>query len=453
MARTATVPPHTAAQRFDALARPYVERTARSRLASASHRATLADVRVGNRFEPGWKELVYPIVCDESAGARLYDVDGNEYIDLTMGFGVHLFGHSPPFVEAAILAQLRTGWHLGAENSLSGAVAEALAAATGMERVAFVNTGSEAVMTALRLARSATGRSRVAMFSGSYHGWFDGVLARPGEAPDGAALASGPGIPSSAVADVTVLPYGEPASAQAIREADEPFAAILVEPVQVRRPGVKPRAWLAELREAADATGAALVFDEMVTGFRVSPGGAQQLLGVRADMATYGKVLGGGMPIGAVAGDAAFLDAIDGGRWSYGDDSEPGTTKTVFAGTFSRHPLAMAAAQAVMSHLEQHGADLYAGLEERTAGLVAEVEALLAAAGAPFGVERCASMFRLDIEDRPLRELLSYQLVHRGVFVCETNTWFLSTAHGDRDCELVVEALAGALRELAGAWR
>ena len=441
----------TADQRFAPLVDRYVAKTRASRALASRYRPVLADIRIGNRFAPGWKELIYPIVCARSNGSRLWDVDGNEYIDLTCGFGVHMFGHNPPFVQDALHDRLRSGTHLGAENELPGEVAQLLADLTEMERVAFVNTGSEAVHSALRFARAATGRSRIAMFRGSYHGWYDGVLAIRDE--DGRTRPDGPGIPDSSVTDILLLDFDTPDSLDRLAEAGESLAAILVEPVQSRRPDVQPRAFLHGLRRVADATGSTLIFDEMVTGFRLASGGAQEVFDVRADLAAYGKLIGAGMPIGVVAGQAKFLDTVDGGAWTYGDESAPQVPQTVFAGTYSRHPLAMAAAREVLGRLRDEEPTLQDELSRRTAELSSRLAEEVTGSGLPFRVTHCASMFRLDTEDRAIRELLSYHLILRGLFVCETSTWFLSTAHDDSDCDAIVEAVADALAEIREVWQ
>ncbi len=257
--------------------------------------------------------------------------------------------------------QLRVGTHLGPQSALAGQVAELISELTGVERVTFCNSGTEAVMSALRVARSVTGRSLVAFFTGSYHGAFDGVLARSGMSKGvRRAVAMAPGVMAGMIEDALVLDYGSAESLEIIDARRHELAAVLVEPVQSRRPDFQPCAYLQELRRMTQAGGAALIFDEVVTGFRIHPGGCQAVFDVRADMVTYGKVIGGGMPIGVIAGKAAYLDAIDGGTWRFGDASYPSAAKTFFAGTFCKHPLAMAAARAVSRPGRRWGARLRA---------------------------------------------------------------------------------------------
>ena len=290
-------------QHLDDLIARYTRRTAESRRLTETHRPHLADPRSVSGFRQVWKEMVYPIVVARSSGSRLWDVDGNEYVDLVNGFGMNLFGHSPRFVTAALETQLRLGMEIGPQSPLAGTVADLVCDMTGMERVAFYNTGSEAMMAALRVARTVTGRDKVALFAGAYHGVFDEVLARsatrnglPGATP------IAPGIPASMLDNVLVLEYGSPSALEVLKTRGAELAAVLVEPVQSRRPELQPREFLHEVRRLTAASGAALIFDEVVTGFRTHPGGIQALWDIRADLATYGKVVGGGVPIGLLAG-------------------------------------------------------------------------------------------------------------------------------------------------------
>jgi amino acid adenylation domain-containing protein/non-ribosomal peptide synthase protein (TIGR01720 family) len=426
---------------LDLLIERYTARTAGSKRRTQEGRTVLADNRTSVDFRLPWKEMVYPIVADRSAGSRVWDVDGNEYVDVAMGFGVNLFGHAPVFVGEAIAAQLAKGIQLGPQSELAVEVAAEVAALTGMERVAFSNTGTEAVMTALRLARAATGRSRIALFAGSYHGSFDGVLAR-GLGDETRALPLAPGVLPRFVDDLLVLPYGEPASLEVLRSTARDLAGVLVEPVQSRRPDLQPREFLHDLRRITREAGAALIFDEVITGFRIHPGGAQAWFGVEADLATYGKVIGGGLPIGLVAGRAAFLDAIDGGFWAFGDRSYPRAGKTFFAGTFCKHPLTLAAARAVARHLRQSGPALQETLNRRTAELAGRLNGWFREERLPIRTVNFGSLFRFVLPpDLPYGSLFFFHLLERGVFNWEGRTCFLSTAHTDKDVEAVVAAV------------
>ncbi len=397
---------------LDALIRRYNAKTPSSKARAQASRRTLADPRTASGFNATWKEIVYPLVCTRSKGASIWDADGNEYIDLVNGYGQTMFGHAPDFVLDALRAQLDQGFAIGPQTALAGEVAARVSTLTGNERVAFCNTGSEAVMAAMRVARAVTGREKVVVFEGAYHGQFDEVLikARRAGMPVGAAPIA-PGIPGDNVGQMIVLPYGHPQSLDIVRRMADDIAAVIVEPVQSRRPELQPREFLTELRNITAKSGSALVFDEVVTGFRVHPGGMQHVFGIRADLATYGKVLGGGLPIGVVAGYARFMDALDGGFWQYGDDSEPEVAPTFFAGTFVRHPLVLAAARAVLDHIEANRDAIYAPLGARTGELVARINARFASRGLPAQAKHFASWFYLDVSHYgPLASLLYPEL-------------------------------------------
>ena len=227
---------------IDALTARLTAKTGGSKQRTAAARPTLADPRAAAGFRPEWKELVYPLVCDRSSGSRIWDIDGNEYIDLVNGYGPTAFGHSPDFVVEAIKEQLEKGFATGPQAELAGEVAALFTEMTGNERMTFCNTGSEAVMAALRVARAVTGRDKVVMFNGDYHGQFDEVLVRsarrPGGPPRSAPIAAG--ILQSAVENMVVLDYGAPESLEWIRQNADDLAAVIVEPVQSRHPDLQP---------------------------------------------------------------------------------------------------------------------------------------------------------------------------------------------------------------------
>lgn len=405
----------------------------------------LADSRAVAGFRPETKSLLYPIIGVKGQGSHVVDADGNDYVDLTMGFGVQLLGHNPPMVVEAIQRQIaEQGLFLGPQAEKAGEAAALIARLTGNERSVFCNTGTEAVMTALRLARHATGRSLVAMFAGSYHGHFDGTLARSGS--DGASLPLASGTPPGMLADVVVLDYADPEGSQLALEAlGDRLAAVIVEPVQSRRPGLQPRDFLHWLRGFTARAGAALIFDEVLLGFRVAAGGAQAWAGVRADLVTYGKIVGGGLPIGVVSGRSAFLDGIDGGIWPLEGAGGPKAERTFFAGTFNKNPLAMAAATAMLSHLDASGPALQEQLNARTQALCATLNAELEEDGNPLRVEHFSSVMRFT----GASDLFYSQLISRGVYVWEGRTCFLSTAHSEDDLAHVARAVRESARALA----
>jgi len=442
------------------LARRLYRRTPSSRQEADRHRARWADLRMTMGFRPETKEMCFPIVAERSSGAHVWDREGNRYVDLAMGFGVNLFGHNPPFVVAALRAQLDRGMHVGVQSDLAGEVASRIAAMTGMERVTFCNSGTEAVMTAIRLARAVTGRVRTVQFSGSYHGHADSTLAvaRPGEDARLGADPMATGVPVATARQAIVLPYGEERALEVIAAQLPELAAVLVEPVQSRRPDLQPAGFLRRLRDLTRDAAVPLIFDEVITGFRVHPGGAQAWFGVEADLATYGKAIGGGMPIGIVAGRRRFLDAVDGGPWQYGDASRPEAVTSFVAGTFCKHPLAMAAALAVLRHLEAAGPSLQTELNARSAAFAAALNDDFRAAGVPIEVVVFSSLCRFLLAGngsylyQPLAMDLFFQaMVAHGVYIWEGRTCFLSTAHTDEDLQHIRLAARQSVAELLAA--
>ena len=429
-----------------ALIAKYVERTPRSKRLTDAGRRHLSDPRAVAGFRPQWKEMVYPLIVEQARGSRLWDVDGNEYIDIVNGYGCIMFGHSPEFVVDAVTDQLDRGVAIGPQSPLAAEVAELICELTGNERVTFCNTGSEAVMAAIRVARTVTGRDRIIYFAGDYHGTFDEVLIR--NTPRGSAPVA-PGIPQANVGNVMVLEYGADASLDYLRAHSDEIAAVLVEPVQTRNPGLQPAEFLRAVRTITEQSGAAMILDEVVTGFRLAPGGAQQHFGIRADMCTYGKVIGGGHPIGVLSGKGQFLDALDGGAWHYGDDSGPEVGVTFFAGTFVRHPLALAAARSVLGHLKEQGPQLQIDLNERTRTLAESLDRFFAERGVPSRVHHFASWFYFTFpHDARLGSLLYYSLRARGIHIQEGYPCFLTTAHSHADIAAIEDAFREAVIEM-----
>lgn len=427
------------------LIRRFTERTRTSKELAQRHRSTLADSRAVVGFRDATKEMLYPIAARSAHGSRLVDVDGNAYTDITMGFGALLLGHEAEPVTEAVRRHLADGLRFGPRSPDTGEAAALLASLTGMERVAFASSGTEANSAAIRLARAATGRDKVVMFRGSYHGHIDSVLGRPG-GPGRHAVPVSRGIPDSAVAELIVLEYGEQESLEAIDALGDTIAAVLVEPVQCRNPGLRPVEFVRALRELTARRGIVLLFDEMLTGLRPHQRGAQAHFGVVPDLATYGKALGAGFPVGAVAGRADLLDGVDGGFWRYGEPGGPSRETTFIGGTYMQHPLSMAAARAVLTHLTERGPGLQSGLNARTQALADRLNAFFRDEEFPLEVAHFGSMFRF--RHRADLELLYHHLQLRGVYVWEWRSFYLSTAHTEEDVNRVAEAVEGSLREL-----
>ncbi|HEU4726876.1 MAG TPA: amino acid adenylation domain-containing protein, partial [Kofleriaceae bacterium] len=436
--------------RLDALTQRYNARTRRSKEYTAKHRGHMADPRVVNGFRPLTKELTYQIVIERSRGCRMWDIDGNEYVDVLSGFGMSLFGWQADFIRAAIHEQIDRGYEIGPQHVLAGEAAQLFCEVTGADRAAFCNTGSEAVMGTMRIARTVTGRSLIAIFTGAYHGIFDEVIVRGTRKLK--SIPAAPGIMPSASQNVLVLDYGTPESLEILRQRAHELAAIVCEPVQSRRPDFQPVEFLRELRTLTEQSGTLLIFDEVVTGFRAHPRGAQGLFGIQADLASYGKVVGGGFPIGVIAGKRAYMDALDGGHWEYGDDSIPTVGVTYFAGTFVRHPLALAAACAALQHMRDAGPALQEQLTARTQGMVAEINRHMAETGAPFKLNTFASLWRnVFTEDLPYGDLIYAMLRDRGIHILDNFPCFLTTAHGDEDIAAIVAAYKAAAAEMTAS--
>lgn len=428
----------------------YADKTKGSKQYTDKTRFAHANNRNLSSFRSYWKEIVYPIIAERSDGSKMWDIDGNEYIDITMGFGVNLFGHHPSFITQVIDDSIRSSLPpLGPMSDVAGEVADRIRTCTGVERVAFYNSGTEAVMVALRLARAATGRKKVVAFSGSYHGTFDGVLGLA-STKGGAASANplAPGILQSFMDDLIILHYNNPDSLDVIRSLGDELAAVLVEPVQSRRPDLQPEAFLKELRAITQQSGTALIMDEIITGFRIGLGGAQEWFGIQADLVTYGKIIGGGQPLGIVAGKAEFMNAIDGGTWQYGDDSYPQdeAKRTFVAGTFNTHPLTMRMSLAVLRHLQTEGEHLYEQLNQKTASLVDQLNRYFEQSQVPIRMVQFGSLFRfvssLD------NDLFFYHLNYKGVYVWEGRNCFLSTAHSADDIEHIIQAVKDTVKDL-----
>jgi glutamate-1-semialdehyde aminotransferase len=376
-------------------------------------------------------------------GAEVWDIDGNRYVDMICGLGSLIYGQSPAFVTKAIARRLELGYPVGMQVEETEHLARAITTLTGMERVTFTVTGSEAVMLAVRLARAATGRERVLVFRGSYHGWYDWACGRD---TAGGIEPSGGGILASAVQGVEIADYLDEAVLQTVSTSGEDIAAVVVEPIQASRIGSEPREFLSELRTATARTGTLLVFDEMITGFRLGIGGAQETFQVRADLAAYGKVIGGGLPMGAVAGRGDVIGRLDGGVWRGHRGEAPGVHDVPSAGTYAAHPLAMVAGLAVAKRLTDQGTGDLRRLDQLTEQVAEEFRTIVAKAGAPLAIHQAASMVQCVSDSEWFDTLLAYELKLRGVLVRPSAVWFLSAAHDERCVATVARAFSDAVQ-------
>jgi len=428
----------------------YTKKTGASKSYAQKHRSIMADPRVVSGFKPLTKELVYPIVIEKSSGNRLWDLDGNEYIDALNGFGSCFFGHQPDFIKEALHKQIESGFEVGPQHPLAGEVCELLCEFTKHDRAALCNTGSEAILGAMRIARTVTGRSLIVAFSGSYHGIIDEVLVRGSKKL--ITFPAAPGILPESVQNMLILEYGTEESLRIITERADELAAVLVEPVQSRRPEFQPIEFLKKLREMTIKSEIPLIFDEVITGFRMHPGGIQALFDIQADIATYGKVIGGGLSIGAITGKRKYMDALDGGHWQYGDDSIPEVGVTYFAGTFVRHPLALAASKASLIHLKEQGPVLQEKLNNMTSRLAFELNTEFKKKDLPMVINHFGSLWRLKFNDDVLYgELLFNLLRENGIHIWDGFPCFLTEAYKEEDLTQIINTFKNCLDKMVSA--
>lgn len=387
-----------------------------------------------------------PLFIDRAEGTRVWDADGNEYIDYLASWGPAITGHADPLVIGDVRDALARGTSYGAPTEREVLFAEAVAEAfPSIEKLRMTSSGSEAVMGAVRLARAATGREVIVKTEGGYHGAIDGLLAQAGSGATTLGVPTSPGVTSGATAATRLVPYNDLAAAEAALEG---AAAIIIEPIAGNM-GVVPPApgYLEGLRAACDRTGALLILDEVITGFRVARGGAQELYGVRADLTCLGKIIGGGLPVGAFGGRAEVMAELAPEGPCYQ------------AGTLSGNPLATTAGLAVLCRLAEPGT--YERLDEGGARL----EQIIRDSGAPVTINRVGSMLTPFFTtgtvtdyagatacDTQMYAAVARALLERGVYPppSQFEAWFVSTRHGNEEFAATAEALAGAL-EAAGA--
>jgi glutamate-1-semialdehyde 2,1-aminomutase len=379
-----------------------------------------------------------PFFVRRGEGAYLEDVDGNRYLDWVVSWGPLLFGHADEATVEAVRAAALDGTSFGAPTEREVELAaEIVDAVPSIEKVRLVSSGTEAAMSAVRLARGATRRDRIIKFAGGYHGHVDALLASAGSGLATLGIPSTPGVPTPVTADTIVVPYNDlDAVAEAVLRYGEGLAAIIVEPVAGNM-GVVPPApgFLQALRDLCDASGALLVFDEVITGFRVARGGAQELYGIRPDLTVLGKIVGGGLPLAAFGGRAEVMDQLAPGGPIYQ------------AGTLSGNPLATAAGLSVLRRLRDP--QVYDELERRGARLEEGLS--------PFGrVRRVGAMLTLFMTNQGIRNFDDVQrcdterygalfrhLLARGIYVAPSQfeAMFVSLAHGDEEIDRTVEAV------------
>jgi glutamate-1-semialdehyde 2,1-aminomutase len=389
-----------------------------------------------------------PYFVASASGAFVTDADGNEYLDYVQSWGASILGHADPAVLDAVNRAAAKGTTYGAPTEGEVLLAETLVEAVpGCEQVRLVSSGTEATMTAVRLARGATGRSRVVKFAGCYHGHSDGLLAAGGSGVATLGLAGSEGVPAGAVADTIVAPYG------VVPELGDDVACVIVEPVAANMGLVLPEPeYLTRLRSACDAAGTLLIFDEVITGFRVARSGAAPLFGVQPDLWTFGKVIGGGLPLAALAGKVELMEHL-------------APVGSVYqAGTLSGNPLATAAGLAVLAQLDE-GA--YDSLAARVARLAQGLREAISSAGLEVQVPAFRTLLGIYFTDRPVENYddavraasngiyapFFQAMLRRGVALAPSayEVGFCSLAHSESDIDRTIETAAAAASEVAAA--
>ncbi|HLQ85637.1 MAG TPA: glutamate-1-semialdehyde 2,1-aminomutase [Salinisphaeraceae bacterium] len=396
-----------------------------------------------------------PLFIEHAKGAHVYDLDGNEYIDYVGSYGPMILGHANQRVVEAVQQQAAKGLSYGAPTLLETELAELICGMIeSLECVRMVNSGTEAAMTALRLARGHTGRSKVLKFAGCYHGHVDALLVEAGSGALTLGIPGSPGVPVGVTEDTLVAHYNDLDSvAQAFAQYGDDIACIIVEPVAGNMNCVPPVAGFLEgLRELCDAHGALLIFDEVMTGFRVGPTGAQGAFAIRPDLTMLGKVVGGGLPVAAVGGPSALMHTL-------------APIGSVYqAGTLSGNPLGMAAGIATLKQL-QHG-DFYRHIEEHLGHLLDGLEARAKAHGIPFTTQRAGAMFGLFFteQDTPLTRFADvaacdterfarffHAMLAQGVYLAPSafEAGFISAAHTTPVIEQTLAAADTAFAQIA----
>jgi glutamate-1-semialdehyde 2,1-aminomutase len=395
-----------------------------------------------------------PFFVQRAEGAYLIDVDGNRYIDYVGSWGPMIVGHNHPAVLEAVIATARDGLSFGTPNPLEVTMAETIARLVpSCEMVRMVNSGTEATLSAIRLARGATGRSRIVKFEGCYHGHGDSFLVKAGSGALTLGVPTSPGVPK-ALADLTLtLPYNDFDAATALfDECGGDIAGLIIEPVVGNANCLPPReGYLQHLRALCARHGALLIFDEVMTGFRVALGGAQERYGVTPDLSTFGKIIGGGMPVGAYGGRRDLMTQIA--------PSGP----VYQAGTLSGNPVAMAAGLAMLELIQVPG--FHQDLERSTNALCDGFEAAARDAGVPFNTNRVGGMFGLFFSDTPVDTYAQaiacdtaafnrffHAMLERGVYLAPSafEAGFLSSAHGEAEIAHTLDAARQAFRIAKG---
>lgn len=414
---------------------------------SYAHRErALTHLPRGVSSTPRATQLPIPVVVERGEAAHVFDLDGNRFIDYALGYGPLILGHSPETVLDAIRAELLKGLRTASVHRDEAELAELIAdCVPSAEMTSFVSTGTEAIQLALRIARAATGRTKIVKFRANYHGWFDNVHVANAIGQDGASTL---GQDPRAAASITLVDWGDADALEAV--LDDSFAAVIAEPAAVNAGCFEPPAgFLERLREATRRTGALLIFDEVITGFRMALGGAQERYGVVPDLTVLGKALGGGLPISAVSGSRAAMDVLAEGRLMH-------------RGTFNGNPLSIAAAIACLRILREQRETIYPRMDGYTTRLCSHLNSEAARLGAGVTARQAGPAMQIFAASSPIETLadtakadksailtFTGALLRKGILTLPRGLCYLSGAHTRADIEATEAAITAALESVA----
>ena len=426
---------------------------------NSDHFTAAARVIAGGVNSPvrAWKSVGgNPLFVERAKGARIFDAAGRDYIDYVLSWGPMILGHAHPKITAAICEAAQKGTSFGAPTRAETEMAQLIREAIpSMERIRMMSSGTEAAMTAIRLARGYTGRNMIIKFDGGYHGHADSLLVKAGSGVATLGIPGSPGIPGDLAKLTLSLPYNDTdALEDAVERYGEQLAAVIVEPVAGNMGVVLPRkGFLQKLREVTKKFGIVLIFDEVITGFRFSFGGYQNRVGIQPDLTCLGKIIGGGLPVGALGGERTIMERL-------------APTGNIYqAGTLSGNPLAMHAGIAALSVLKSGDID-YTALQDKANGLCREMAALLSKSGIAACINKTGSMFTLFFQEGPVFDFESalqsdtklyarffHGMLKNGVWLAPSQfeAAFLSFAHETGDIELTLDAAAATLKYLRAA--
>jgi len=394
-----------------------------------------------------------PLFITKGKGSKFWDADGNEYIDYIGSWGPHLFGHNPTFIIDALKSALENGTSFGAPTALEVEMAKIITELVpSVEMVRMVNSGTEATMSAVRAARGYTGREKFIKFEGCYHGHADYFLIKAGSGALTLGVPTSPGVTKGNAADTLLADYNDMSSIKKLVSANKnEIAAVIIEPIAGNMGVVKVKdEFIKELRAICNEEKIILIFDEVMTGFRVAAGGAQEVLGIKPDLSTFGKIIGGGLPVGAFGGKREIMEKIA--------PSGP----VYQAGTLSGNPLAMAAGYAALKHIKDNP-DIYKELEEKSSYLEKGFKENLKSVGKNYAMNRVGSMMCMFFTEQPVDDFKSavssdtalygkyfHEMLQRGIYLApaQFEALFVSTAHSKEDLDKTIKAHKESLEEI-----